>query len=61
MSPFNAWVLFKGLETLSLPVVWMSASALELAGVLQAYRKVAWVIYPWLESHPQHGFALKQM
>ena len=61
MSPFNAWVLLKVLQTLSLPVVRMSASALELAGVLQAHRKVAWVIYPWLESHPQYGLALKQM
>jgi O-succinylhomoserine sulfhydrylase len=61
MSPFNAWVLLKGLETLSLRVERMSGSALELARVLQAHPKVARVIYPWLESHPQHGLALKQM
>ncbi len=61
MSPFNAWVLLKGLETLSLRVERMAASALELARVLEAHPKVACVIYPWLESHPQHDLAKKQM
>lgn len=61
MSPFNAWVLLKGLETLSLRVERMAASALELAQVLEAHPKVARVIYPWLESHPQHDLAKKQM
>ena len=61
MSPFNAWVLLKGLETLSLRVERMAASALELARVLEAHPKVARVIYPWLESHPQHDLAKKQM
>lgn len=61
MSPFNAWVLLKGLETLSLRVERMAASALELARVLEDHPKVARVIYPWLESHPQHDLAKKQM
>jgi len=61
MSPFNAWVLLKGLETLSLRVERMAASALELARVLEAHPKVARMIYPWLESHPQHDLAKKQM
>ena len=61
MSPFNAWVLLKGLETLSLRVERMAASALELARALEAHPKVARVIYPWLESHPQHALAKKQM
>ena len=61
MSPFNAWVLLKGLETLSLRVERMSASALALAGVLEAHQKISRVIYPWLESHPQHELARKQM
>ncbi len=61
MSPFNAWVLLKGLETLSLRVERMAASALELARALEAHPKVARVIYPWLESHPQHDLAKKQM
>ncbi|NMM32616.1 MAG: O-succinylhomoserine sulfhydrylase, partial [Phycicoccus sp.] len=61
MSPFNAWVLLKGLETLALRVERMAASALELARVLEAHPKVARVLYPWLESHPQHDLAKTQM
>jgi O-succinylhomoserine sulfhydrylase len=61
MSPFNAWVLLKGLETLSLRVERMSRSALELAGVLEAHPRISRVLYPWLASHPQHGLAREQM
>jgi O-succinylhomoserine sulfhydrylase len=61
MSPFNAWVLVKALETLSLRVERMSASALEVARVLEAHPKISRVIYPWLESHPQYELAKKQM
>ena len=61
MSPFNAWVLLKGLETLTLRDERMVTSALELARVLEAHPKVTRVIYPWLESHPQHDLAKKQM
>jgi len=61
MSPFNAWVLLKGLETLSLRVERMAASALELARALESHPKVSRVIYPWLESHPQHDLAKRQM
>ena len=61
MSPFNAWVLLKGLETLSLRVQRMAASALVLARALEAHPKVVRVIYPWLESHPQHELARRQM
>jgi O-succinylhomoserine sulfhydrylase len=61
MSPFNAWVLLKGLETLSLRVERMAASALVLARVLEAHPRISRVIYPWLESHPQHDLARKQM
>jgi len=61
MSPFNAWVLLKGLETLSLRVGRMAASALELARALESHPKVSRVIYPWLESHPQHDLAKRQM
>ena len=61
MSPFNAWVLLKGLETLSLRVERMAASALELARVLEALTKISRVIYPWLQSHPQRELATKQM
>ena len=61
MSPFNAWVLLKGLETLSLRVERMASSALELSRALEAQPKVSRVLYPWLESHPQHDLAKKQM
>ncbi len=61
ISPFNAWVLLKGLETLSLRVERMAASALEVARVLEAHPKVARVLYPWLPSHPQHDLAKRQM
>jgi len=61
MSPFNAWVLLKGLETMSLRVERMSASALELARMLETHPKISRVVFPWLESHPQHDLAKKQM
>jgi O-succinylhomoserine sulfhydrylase len=61
MSPFNAWVLLKGLETMSLRVRAMASSALELARVLESHPRVSRVLYPWLDSHPQHGLAHAQM
>jgi len=61
MSPFNAWVLLKGLETLSLRVEKQAAATLELARALEANPKVSRVVYPWLESHPQHELAKAQM
>ena len=61
MSPFNAWVLLKGLETMSLRVRAMAGSALELAGVLEAHPRITRVLYPWLPSHPQHELARRQM
>ncbi|MGZ4599123.1 O-succinylhomoserine sulfhydrylase [Oryzihumus sp.] len=61
MSPFNAWVLLKGLETLRLRVERMAASALEIARALEAHPRVSRVVYPWLESHPQHELARAQM
>jgi O-succinylhomoserine sulfhydrylase len=61
MSPFNAWVLLKGLETLSLRVEKQAAAALELARALEASPNVSRVVYPWLESHPQHELAKAQM
>ena len=61
MSPFNAWVLLKGLETLSLRVEKQAAATLELARALEASPKVSRVVYPWLESHPQHELAKTQM
>ena len=61
MSPFNAWVLLKGLETMSLRVEQMSRSSLTLARALEAHPKVSRVVHPWLESHPQHELAKAQM
>jgi len=60
LSPFNAWVLLKGLETLPLRIKAQSASALHLARWLQSQPAVARVLYPGLESHPQHALARSQ-
>jgi O-succinylhomoserine sulfhydrylase len=60
LSPFNAWVLLKGLETLDLRVRAQSAAALELARWLEGHPQVARVYYPGLKSHPQHELAKRQ-
>lgn len=60
MSPFNAWVFLKGLETLSLRMKAHSANALALAQWLEQQSAVKRVFYPGLESHPQHQLAIKQ-
>lgn len=60
ISPFNAWVILKGLETLNLRMQAQSASALLLAQRLEAHAGVARVFYPGLASHPQHELAMQQ-
>jgi O-succinylhomoserine sulfhydrylase len=60
MSPFNAWVFLKGLETLKLRMDAHSANALELARWLESQPNVARVFYPGLPSHPQHELAMRQ-
>ncbi len=60
LSPFNAWVVAKGLETLSVRVLAQSASTLALAQWLEAHPAVARVWYPGLASHPQHELAMQQ-
>jgi O-succinylhomoserine sulfhydrylase len=60
LSPFNAWVLLKGLETLSLRMERQSANALEVARWLEAHPRVARVHYPGLASHAQHALAMSQ-
>ena len=60
MSPFNAWVFLKGIETLKLRMEAHSANALELARWLEAQPNVARVFYPGLPSHPQHELAKRQ-
>ncbi|MGH8681733.1 MAG: O-succinylhomoserine sulfhydrylase [Burkholderiales bacterium] len=60
LSPFNAWVLLKGLETLRIRMEAQSAAAWELARWLEGHPRVERVYYPWLESHPQHALAKRQ-
>ena len=61
LSPFNAWVLSKSLETLSLRMERHCQNALALAKYLEGHAEVAMVKYPFLESHPNFALAKKQM
>ena len=61
MSPFTAWVLLKGLETLSLRVDASSRAARRVADALGRNRAVRRVLYPERTDHPQHGLAMRQM
>ncbi|HKO79768.1 MAG TPA: PLP-dependent transferase, partial [Chitinophagaceae bacterium] len=61
MSPFNAWVLSKSLETLFIRMEKHASNALYLAKALQNHVKLSWVKYPFLPDHPQHEIATKQM
>ncbi len=60
LSPFNAWVVLKGMETLGIRMEAQSRRALELAQWLEAHPKVERVYYPGLKSHPQHELAMAQ-
>ncbi len=61
LSPFNAWVLSKSLETLAVRVEAHSKNALTLAEKIEQHPKINWVRYPFLKSHPQYEIAKKQM
>ncbi|MEO9513393.1 MAG: aminotransferase class I/II-fold pyridoxal phosphate-dependent enzyme [Flavobacteriaceae bacterium] len=61
LSPFNAWILSKSLETLALRVDRHCANALQLAEYLENHHKIEWVKYPFLKSHPKYEVAKKQM
>lgn len=61
LAPFNAWILSKSLETLSIRVEKHSQNALKVAEFLESHPKVASVKYPFLPSHPQYDTARKQM
>lgn len=61
MSPFNAWIMLSGMQTLDLRVRAQAANALALAEALQGHPKLARVIFPGLPSHPQHATAMAQM
>jgi O-succinylhomoserine sulfhydrylase len=60
LSPFNAWVVLKGLETLSIRMQAQGARAAELALWLEGQPQIARVFYPGLKSHPQHELAMRQ-
>jgi O-succinylhomoserine sulfhydrylase len=60
MSPFTAWIMLKGLETMDLRVRAQAATALALAEALEGHPGLARVIYPGLPSHPQHAVAMAQ-
>ncbi len=60
ISPFNAWICLKGMETLRLRMDAQSRNALEIARWLEGHRCVERVHYPGLESHPQHALASRQ-
>jgi O-succinylhomoserine sulfhydrylase len=61
LSPFNAWIISKSLETLDVRMERHSANALKLAHALEGHAKISWLKYPFLPSHPQHNIAIKQM
>ena len=61
LSPFNAWTLLKGLETLRIRVDAQSTAAEQIAVLLEDHPKIASVRYPGLPSHPQHELAMAQM
>lgn len=61
LSPFNAWVLSKSLETLAVRVDKHCENALKVAEFLESHENVNWVRYPFLKSHPQYEVAKRQM
>lgn len=60
LSPFNAWVILKGLETLGIRMQAQSANAVDLAHRLEGHPAISRVFYPGLPSHPQHALAMRQ-
>lgn len=61
LSPFNAWILSKSLETLDVRMERHSSNALYVAGKLENHPGISWLKYPYLPSHPQYAIALRQM
>jgi O-succinylhomoserine sulfhydrylase len=61
LSPFNAWLLLKGMETLDLRVDRMSRNAAQVAAFLEGHAKIERVLYPGLTSHPQRTLAARQL
>jgi len=60
ISPFNAWIVLKGMETLGVRMKQQAENALVLARWLESHPRVERVLYPGLESHPQHALAMRQ-
>ncbi|MGB7262664.1 MAG: O-succinylhomoserine sulfhydrylase [Albidovulum sp.] len=61
LSPFNAWVMLKGMETLDLRVRAQTQNAQMIAEALEGHKKLARVLYPGLKNHPQYAIAMAQM
>ncbi len=61
MSPFNAWVMLKGLEHIDLRVNAQADTALAIASALEGHAALENVLFPGLSSHPQHALAMRQM
>jgi O-succinylhomoserine sulfhydrylase len=61
LSPFNAWVMLKGLETLPVRLMAQQANAVRIADFLAEHRNVERVLYPTRKDHPQHALAMRQM
>ncbi|MFZ4056580.1 MAG: trans-sulfuration enzyme family protein [Ferruginibacter sp.] len=61
LSPFNAWILSKSIETLDVRMERHAKNALALAQALEHHPKISWLRYPFLPSHPQYNIAIKQM
>jgi O-succinylhomoserine sulfhydrylase len=61
LSPFNAWILSRSLETLDVRMERHASNALHIAKALEHHPKISWIKYPYLPSHPQYDIACKQM
>jgi len=61
LSPFNAWILSRSLETLEVRMERHASNALKIAKALEGHEKISSVRYPFLQSHPQHEIAMRQM
>jgi O-succinylhomoserine sulfhydrylase len=61
LSPFNAWVLSKSLETLEVRMERHTSNAIHIASKLKDHQKISWLKYPFLSTHPQYEIAKKQM
>jgi len=59
-SPFDSWLILRGVKTLALRMKQIETNAIELAGWLENHSKIESVLYPGLSSHPQHAIAKKQ-